>query len=208
MSLSDSSDCVLPSSPVSGMNLRILPIIHAVWRMECMKTKFEFRPPIPMIAIWALGSVLTIGFALLPWIVLVSQNGGVQLKPALLIVVAWSSLPFGLGIFLAYLALQKTKISVTDDSRIRFERTCFFLSKARDLKPEKILFVKHVQHRHRRVDEVPTIMVTVEQQRYILANEYFCGCLDELFAWLTTNTEIDCNDQREGYLLRDRLKYC
>jgi hypothetical protein len=161
-----------------------------------------------MIANWAFGSLLSIGFALLPWIVLVPPNGGIPLDPAILIVVAWSSLPFGLGIFLACLALQKTKISVTDGSRIRFERRCLFLSKARDLKPEKILFVKHVQHRHRRVDEVPTIMVTADQQRYILANEYFCGCLGELFAWLTTNTEIDCNDQREGNPLRNRLQYC
>ena len=127
------------------------------------------------------------------------QPGGIPLKPGLAILVAWSSLPIALGVYLFLIAIRKTKLTVGSSGTkiIQQHLLPFKPLKCKEIKTECVYLAKHQQYRRHRVDEQLAVFVRDSSRKRLLANEHTCSEILELFAWLESTMDVRCIDLKQ-----------
>ena len=152
-----------------------------------------------MTLIWSVGAVLCILFGILPWMQFAFQPGGIPLKPGLVILVTWSSLPIALGVHLFFIAIRKTKLTVGPSKTkiIQQHLLPFKPLKCKEINTECVYLAKHRQYRRRRVEEQLAVFVRDSSRKRLLANEHTCSEILELSAWLESAMAIRCIDLKK-----------
>jgi len=158
-----------------------------------------------MTLIWSFGAVLCILFALLPWIQLAFQPDGIPLKLGLVVLVVWSSMPLAIGVYLFFIAIRKTMLTVEwSGTKIVLQHLLPFKPlKCKEIKTECVYLAKHRQYGRRRIDTQLAVFIRDRSRKRMLANEHTCSEILELFAWLESAMDIRCIDLRQRKPLGD-----
>ncbi len=144
---------------------------------------------------WAGGGVGGLAFAAIPWAMLVGKRI-LPSWPTALVLIAWSSFPLALALYLFFLATCRIELSGSPGCVSRRVRW-LLMDRLADYRIDSAYLVRQWHHTKGGGSVRDVLFVRTARRKHLLANELTCSDLPNLLHWIADVTHAKTFDARQ-----------